>query len=133
MKDDLTNGNAAVLEELMRLEVELHSQDTRRDRNRIEALLHPDFVEFGRSGLRYTRAEVLAEFETATLPRIRSRQFNLALLAQNVALLTYESAHIDAAGALHRHTLRSSVWVRSGAHWRMRFHQGTPLEPSPPG
>ena len=38
MKDDLTNGNAAVLEELMRLEVELHSQDTRRDRNRMEAL-----------------------------------------------------------------------------------------------
>ena len=78
----------------------------------METLLHPDFVEFGRSGTRYTRAGILKEFGPNTSPAaIHSSHFDLVVLAQGVALLTYVSAHLDAGGNPHRHALRSSLWV----------------------
>ena len=121
------NDGNMLLEELRTLETELHKDETRRNRKRMEALLHPNFVEFGRSGRRYTRADVLEEFGAGSvLPAIHSRHFDLVVLAEGVALLTYLSAHMDASGNPHRHTLRSSVWVRTAVGWQIRFHQGTP-------
>ena len=60
---NMFDHNGAVLfEELKTLELELHKDETRRNANRMEALLHPDFVEFGRSGRRYSRADILNQF-----------------------------------------------------------------------
>jgi len=116
-----------LLDELRTLETELHKYETRRNRHRMEMLLHPDFVEFGRSGTRYTRADILKEFGPNSAPAaIHSSHFDLVVLAQGVALLTYISAHLDAGGNPHRHTLRSSLWVCTEVGWQMRFHQGTP-------
>jgi hypothetical protein len=116
-----------LLEELRSLETELHTIEARCDRERMESLLHPDFVEFGRSGRPYTRADILNEFgPESVMGAIRSENFDLAVLAEDVALLTYVSAHKDAEGKQSRHTLRSSVWVRTEIGWRLRFHQGTP-------
>lgn len=55
----LDTDRLSLLEELRGLETELHQNETCHNRQRMEALLHPEFVEFGRSGRRYTRAEVL--------------------------------------------------------------------------
>jgi len=42
----------------------------------------------------------------------------------DVALLTYVSeARFDTLERANR----SSLWVREGGRWRLRFHQGTPL------
>jgi len=124
---DINNGKAALFEELKRLEVELHAHGTRRNRKRMDALLHPDFFEYGRSGSRHTREDILAEFETnATLTPVHAQHFDLTTLADGAVLLTYLSAHVDTEGTLHRLTLRSSVWVRTDSSWKMRFHQGTP-------
>ena len=93
----------------------------------MEMLLHPDFVEFGRSGTPYSRADVLEEYgPDSTLPAIRSEHFKVVNLGGGIALLTYVSAHLDADGNAHRHTLRSSIWVLTEVGWQMRFHQGTP-------
>jgi len=100
------NGKPALFEELRRLEVELHAYGMRRNRKRIDALLHPDF------------------FETdATLTPVHSQHLDLTTLADGAAL--------GAAGTLHRFTLRSSVWIRTDAGWKMRFHQGTPTKGAP--
>jgi len=116
-----------LLAELRTLEIELHGYEIRSNRQRMEMLLHPDFVEFGRSGARYTRADILKEFGPNSVPAvIHSCHFDLAVLAQGVALLTYVSAHLDVEGNSHRHTLRSSLWVCTEVGWQMRFHQGTP-------
>jgi hypothetical protein len=115
-----------LLDELRGLETELHTIEVRRNRQRMETLLHPDFVEFGRSGKRYTRADTLGEFgPTSVLPAVRSGNFGLAVLGEGIALMTYTSAHEDSDGK-SRHTLRSSVWVHTEVGWQMRFHQGTP-------
>jgi hypothetical protein len=120
-------ANPTLLEELKTLETELHRYETRSNRQRMETLLHPDFVEFGRSGTRYTRADILKELGPNSVPAaVHSCHFDLAVLAQGVALLTYVSAHLDESGNPHRHTLRSSLWVYTEVGWQVRFHQGTP-------
>jgi hypothetical protein len=119
--------SGGLLERLRELETELHRLETRQDRKRLEQLLHPDFVEFARSGRRYARNEVLAEFsaEGAVLEAVRAQDFELVELARGLALLTYSSAHEGPSGELHRRTLRSSLWVETETGWRIRFHQGT--------
>lgn len=118
-----------LLDEIVSLEKELHRIETRRNRARMEMLLHPDFVEFGRSGQRYSRADILDEFgPTSTFPMVCSRNFEIADLGVGVVLLTYVSAHEDADGKQSRHTLRSSLWVRTEMGWQIRFHHGTPMD-----
>lgn len=123
-------GNADLLDVLRQLEVELHLEATRSNTARMDMLLHPDFEEFGRSGRRFTRDETLAEFTNsgAHLPKVVSDCFEVSQLGENMALLTYVSAHEDESGHLHRFSLRSSLWVLTSQGWKMRFHQGTPTD-----
>ncbi|MCA9916526.1 MAG: nuclear transport factor 2 family protein [Anaerolineales bacterium] len=119
MKDLLTT--------LRHLEELLHTPAIRHDPAQLDALLHPDFAEFGRSGTQYNRAQIIAALQQETpLPQIHAANYAVALLAEGVALLTYTSAHVDENGRSHRETLRSSVWVWNGRTWQIRFHQGTP-------
>ena len=119
----------AILRTLVDLETQLHRIEVRRDRQRMEELLHPEFEEIGRSGRRYSREEVLSEFRSGgELQPVHAEDFSVALLAHGLALLTYRSAHVDGAGKLYRWTLRSSLWMWMDQRWRMRFHQGTPAD-----
>ena len=116
-----------LLTTLRYLEELLHTDTVRRNPEKLEALLHPEFAEVGRSGTRYSRAQIIASLqEESPLPTIHASDYALAQLADDVALLTYTSAHVDEAGGRYRETYRSSIWVRNGRTWQMRFHQGTP-------
>ncbi|WP_346286842.1 nuclear transport factor 2 family protein [Zoogloea sp.] len=109
------------------LEIELHHSGVRCDAARLGHVLHEDFHEIGRSGSRYDRATVmgfLAGLKEA--PPAVSDDFVLQELAPGVVLLNYRSADVQPGGALSRHTLRSSIWVREGDRWQIRYHQGTP-------
>lgn len=118
-----------LLTHLTALEVLLHQSEVRRDPVRLGALLHSDFMEFGRSGRVWARQAVLDEFTAANLPApdhtIHAEAFALAAHSGDLALLTYRSAHCFATGELARWTLRSSLWQCVEGDWVMRFHQGT--------
>lgn len=123
------NSRTDVLRVLQSLEIELHREETRKSAERLQELLHPDFKEFGRSGKEYSRAEIVEEFSDASaFPQIEANDFKASLVADGVVLLTYVSAHRSDSGQLHRTTLRSSLWVLLEGNWRLRFHQGTPVE-----
>jgi|SRR5580765_4301227 len=118
-----------LLELLRGLETELHRSETRQNRSRMESLLHPDFVELARSGRRYSRNEVLDEFDGGRLMEpVHAQDFELSELGPGIALLTYQSAHVGPTGDLFRQTFRSSLWIETPGGWCMRFHQGTPAE-----
>jgi hypothetical protein len=121
-------GPDNLLQELCELEVALHQPGVRRDRSRLGELLHESFLEFGRSGRVYRKADILASLPREQAAAIWSQDFAVAELADGLALLTYRSAAIDAKGNLSRHSLRSSLWQRTARGWQMRFHQGTPTE-----
>lgn len=123
-----------LLETVIALERALHQQAVRLDRRRVDALLHPAFVEFGRSGRRWERAAMLELLGESTSPaaEIHAEAFQAERLAAEVVLLTYRSAHRRPDGRLEQHALRSSVWVRTPTGWRLRLHQGTPTDPFEP-
>jgi hypothetical protein len=119
-----------LLNELTRLEVDLHHPGVRLDEGRLEALLHAEFHEVGRSGRAYDRLTIvrfLAEQGRSAEgpPNVVPDRFAVARLGPDAALLTYRAAHRQPDGSLARFTLRSSVWVRERGHWQMRYHQGT--------
>ena len=103
-------------EEVAALEQALLRDDVRADRERVAALLHPDFVEFGASGRVWTRGRMLAEIAPLSAPVI----FELVAADQvspDAVLLTWRQDD---------RVLRSSLWLRTSDGWRLRFHQGTP-------
>lgn len=116
-----------LLETIAALEVELHHPGVRCSRARLEALLHPEFHEVGRSGRRYDRATVISFLlSQESHPEVTSDAFALVELAPGAVLLTYRSAHADGTAGLGNHTLRASLWQQLGTLWSMRYHQGTP-------
>ena len=119
-----------LLHTLRTLERELHDPVVRHSRERLLALLHAQFCEFGRSGATYTRAQVIEQLLVESNPlKMHSQGFTILELAPSVALLTYQSADIAPSGALERFANRSSVWRHEASGWQMVFHQGTPTEP----
>ena len=119
-------GSDDLLQHISGLELTLQRLDVRRDRARLDTLLHESFVECGRSGRRYEKADTLEELPQDPSPMAMwSQDFEVAELAEGVALLTYRSASVDDNGELYRFSRRSSVWQRTERGWQMRFHQGT--------
>lgn len=117
----------SLISELQALEVELHHPGVRCDHARLQQLLHPEFHEVGRSGRAYDLATVVKFLSgQKSPPPVVSDDFSVCQLAGDVALLTYRSAHRQADGSLADHTFRSSLWVRVGVQWQLRYHQGTP-------
>ncbi|MBP9907490.1 MAG: nuclear transport factor 2 family protein [Rhodoferax sp.] len=97
-------------------EVELHHPGVRSSRERPEQLLHPEFDEVGRSGRSYSRETVINFLSTQeSRPAVVSQGFAVTALGPGVALLTYRSAQVGPDKSLETHTLRSSIWLQTGA------------------
>jgi hypothetical protein len=108
------------------LEESLLDPAVRRDGKKLRSMLAEDFMEFGSSGRTWTRSSMI-EFlsrETAFFPPT-IEDFRCALLADNVALVTYRTVRIDPNSGEVLASLRSSIWTNESGAWRMRFHQGT--------
>jgi hypothetical protein len=131
---NLPNPSEQLLELISSLEISLHQPAVRCDTGRLQALLHPDFVEVGRSGQSYNKGQMVQHLVQESLSTaIWSQDFKLAMPAFSVALLTYQSAHIGTEGQLTHHAARSSLWQFTDAGWQLRFHQGTPVAAFAPG
>ncbi|UAA40082.1 hypothetical protein KIH87_06950 [Paraneptunicella aestuarii] len=133
---------------IQQLEVSLHQPDVRSNPIKLEALLHPEFQEIGRSGNRYNRVAIMAlllddvdESESEKDVTLVSKNFAFALLSPSLVQVTYKSAEkvLNRAQDSREEELiniayRSSLWQRADAidqgkaeQWQVRFHQGTPL------
>jgi len=113
-------------EALRRLEEDLWREATRFDATLMEKVFAPDFVEFGRSGRVYQRADILRVPRQRLEARLPLPDFRARLLAQDVAQVTYNSA-VTYDGVVE-HGRRSSIWTRAEGGWVLRFHQGTPYD-----
>ena len=100
--------------------MELLRSACRRDSSRVRELLHPDFVEIGRSGRRWTRDEIvaaLADEDNRDTPT--TDEWRFIELAPDLAVVTYV-IHGTPGSSLH-----SSIWSANEGRLEMRFHQGT--------
>jgi hypothetical protein len=88
----------------------------------VSELLAEDFVEFGSSGRRFNKVEILAALEAEAPVEITASQFKVELLSSQIALVTY---HAQRHGEPSVHTLRSSIWQQREGQWQIVFHHGT--------
>jgi hypothetical protein len=108
------------LQTIRALEEELLTSAARRNQARLRELLHPDFVEIGRSGRRWSREEIIAALASEDEPTDSDTdEWAILDLAPDVCLLTYV---IRGSGQESRH---SSIWTSKDGTLRMLFHQGT--------
>ncbi|HWU46385.1 MAG TPA: ribonuclease HI family protein [Humibacter sp.] len=116
--DDAEAPEAAVT----RLEQRLLDPAVRADASEVAALLHPEFEEIGSSGRLWDRDTVIQSFADAPAESTTFESLNAAPVGPDAVLITYRTS--SPAGD----RLRSSLWLRRDGKWRLRFHQGTPVE-----
>jgi hypothetical protein len=110
---------------LLALEHTLWRSDTRHDRALMDQTFAPDFHEFGRSGCRYTRDDLLPTGESHPIDATL-HAFIITQISPEIALVTYLSELRHPTGTDWAN--RSSLWDKTSGHWQLRFHQGTPCE-----
>ncbi len=116
-----------LLNHLYKLEIELHKKEVRKDKDRLNELLHDSFIEVGRYGKTYNKSDILANLANQEITgAIWSQHYHLEVLSNDLALITYKSAMMDENGNLSIYTFRSSLWQKVTGSWRIRFHQWTP-------
>lgn len=108
---------------LEQLERSLWQTATRFDRKYMENILAPDFFEFGRSGRKWNRDEVLDYSEEEIKAELSDMEVHF--IDETTALVTYLS---KAQYEELEISYRSSLWVKNGEQWQLRFHQGTPTQ-----
>ena len=112
-------------EDLKNLEESLWIGETRFEREYMENILCENFFEFGRSGKRYTREMTLSAPNQEIFATLPLGQFQINEISDDVVLITYISeVQYDDLEIGNR----SSVWVKIGGKWKLRFHQGTPTK-----
>jgi hypothetical protein len=91
----------------------------------VEALLHPEFFEFGASGRHWDRPSMVAallagEITDDAAPDVT--ELAGVRLADDLVQVTYVSRRADSTAVR-----RSSLWRRLDGQWQLYFHQGTRL------
>ncbi len=114
---------ADVSRELAAREPIFHRPEFGITREDFERMLTEEFREVGASGQAYTRAFVLDTLEQRhrepVLEDLAVSEFRCQRIADDLYLATYL---LDQAGRLSR---RATLWRRSGADWKIVYHQGT--------
>ncbi|MFD9885979.1 DUF4440 domain-containing protein [Streptomyces alboflavus] len=122
-------GRSPAVEAAIENELRLLDPEVRASPALFGALLHPEFTEFGASGVRWDRESIVevltARPEPGGRPTTTSRMRGVEV-AEGVVHLTFDT---DTNGRLAH---RSSLWRRTGDGWLLWFHQGTPFTPEPP-
>ncbi len=108
------------------LETSLHKKEIRNSREKVEALIADDFVEFGKSGDVFNKKDIIDQLEKENVDlQINVSDFLAKELSPEVVLVTYTANMLDDDNATTISTNRSSIWVWRDQRWQMVFHQGT--------
>lgn len=116
-----SDADGALRDELLRLETALARRDPSSVTGGLDGLLDlipDDFFEHGASGRTWTASDVRRVLSTEPPRAVDIEDFVVATLADGVVLATYRARD-------PRPTIRTSIWVRRGGRWVLRFHQGT--------
>ncbi|NBF11815.1 DUF4440 domain-containing protein [Pseudomonas sp. Fl4BN1] len=110
---------------LLALETRLQQAEVRADRQALDALLADDFLEFGVSGGRWNKAQVLDSLVQQDFIERSISEFEVQRLAADLAQVIYLCHNAAAGGRAASSAWRSSLWRRHDGRWQMLFHQGT--------
>ena len=104
------------------LETRMWLNGYRDDTRWFEHHLHDDFVEHGCSGALWTRPKIVAQDIGPIEVDVPFTDLTLDQIDTDTWMLTYLAVQP------HRTCRRVSLWQQTADGWRMRFHQGTPID-----
>ena len=116
-----SDGN---LKDLQVLEESLWKSEIRFDLNFQERYFAPDLFEFGRSGRRYKREQMIRSERSEINATLPLENFKINKIDEYTVLVTYISE--VQYEELERGN-RSSLWSMYKDGWKLRFHQGTAI------
>ena len=108
------------------LEVELFQPNVRRSAGRLNELLADDFLEFGASGNRYNKYDVLEHLPKLAEVKYTVHDFATVQISTDTILATYRTEKEVLDSGEKSFSLRSSLWQNRNGQWQVFFHQGTP-------
>lgn len=110
-------------------EREMIESERKHNWEAIARRLTPDFLEIAADGKTYNQAQVAAHFPDVKLNQYSISEMEIRVIDANAAIIAYRVT-VDATfkGQPAPGAARvSSVWVRHGGVWLMKFHQATPI------
>ncbi|WP_394781639.1 DUF4440 domain-containing protein [Undibacterium sp.] len=115
---------------LTSLEQRLLQAEVRANAPALDRLIDESFVEFGASGRMFRKSEILCR--TPRLPQLEyvPADFKVTELIPGLAQLSCRLRTINPVSGEVSHSVRSSIWKRSGHHWKLVFQQGLPAAAS---
>ena len=127
MGEFLEKANNEVIQRIIANEIALLKVELRRDPGELIRLLHPDFLEVGRSGNSFNREAIIKSLleEKESESTILHQDIAGCFVDKNTILITYITA-IKKGGRISNMAKRASLWINEGSRWRIRYHQGTP-------
>ncbi len=113
--------------QLIDLEKALLTDEVRISQQKLDELIHDDFIEFSQSGKQYGKKEVLDTFKNyqPDASQYETAHFRVRELSKDLAQITYETLSAPKNNTEKRIALRSSLWKYADNRWKMIFHQGT--------
>ncbi len=113
---------------LYELELALARRDVASIPGGYDAVLDESFLELGSSGRVWARDEMLAALRSShRSDAISIEGFTVAEITPEICLAMYVTVGARSSDGVRVRSRRSSIWLRHGERWRLRFHQGTPL------
>jgi hypothetical protein len=117
-------------EQLIALEKALSDAQKKHDRDFYKRTLTDDFVSVGTDGKVHPREEILGDLPSTQLSEYRPYNIQVVPLNEGAAVVTYDAIvrmeHYDDETPRYQHI--SSVWVKQGDQWRLKFQQATAAE-----
>jgi hypothetical protein len=114
-------------EQLMSLEKALPEAQKKHDRDFYNRTLTDDFISIGSDGKVHPRTEIMGDFPSTQLAEYRMYNMQVVPLNDNAAVVTYDvivrMVHYDDETPRYQHV--SSVWVKQGGEWKLKFQQAT--------
>jgi hypothetical protein len=99
----------------------------KKDIDFLKRTLTDDFVGVGTDGKLYDKGDVLENTRMADIQEYRPYDIEVLPMSENAAVITYECiirmTLYDEPIPRYQHI--SSVWVKQGEQWRLKFQQAT--------
>jgi hypothetical protein len=114
-------------EQLTSLEKALPEAQKKHDRDFYNRTLADDFISIGTDGKVHPKTELMGDFPSTQLAEYRIYNMQVVPLNDNAAVVTYDvivrMVHYDDETPRYQHV--SSVWVKQGDQWKLKFQQAT--------
>ena len=124
---DDTKSPKPLAEQLIALEKALPEAEKRHDRDYYKRTLTDDYISIGTDGKIHPKEEILGDLPSSELDEYRLYNIQILQLNDGAAVITYDvivrMVHYDDETPRYQHI--SSIWVKQGEDWRLRFQQAT--------